>query len=74
MQTMPENDQWEKLDTILDEAIVSCYFALTTISNVGYGDFKGITKTERIYLIIFMIFGVAFFSVIMDSFINIITS
>lgn len=54
--------------------IVSCYFALTTLSTVGYGDYYPISNGERIYSILIMLAGVAFFSYIMGSFIAIISN
>jgi hypothetical protein len=54
--------------------IVSCYFALTTLSTVGYGDYYPISNLERIIAIFIMLCGVAFFSYIMGSFIAIISN
>lgn len=54
------------------QLIVSCYFALTTLSTVGYGDMFPISSTERITMVIVMLSGVAFFSYIMSNFIEII--
>lgn len=54
--------------------IVSCYYALATLSTVGYGDYHPISDTERIVAVIIMLGGVAFFSYIMGNFIDIITS
>ena len=54
--------------------IVSCYFALTTLSTVGYGDYHPISNLERILAVIIMLGGVAFFSYIMGNFIEIITN
>jgi len=54
--------------------IVSCYFALTTLSTVGYGDYYPVSNLERILACIIMLLGVAFFSFIMGNFIEIITN
>ena len=56
------------------KVIVSCYFALTTLSTVGYGDYYPISNLERIIAIFIMLCGVAFFSYIMGSFIAIISN
>lgn len=48
--------------------IICCYFALTTLSTVGYGDLTPITNFEKICGIIIMILGIAFFSYIMGNF------
>jgi len=58
---------WRKL-------IVSCYYTLTTLATVGYGDFYPISDLERILALILMLCGVAFFSYIMGSFIEIISN
>ena len=54
--------------------IVSCYFTLTTLSTVGYGDFYPQSTLERIVGIIVLLLGVAFFSYTMGTFIEIITN
>ena len=54
--------------------IISCYFALTTLSTVGYGDFHPVSNVERILAVLIMLCGVAFFSYIMGSFIEIISN
>ena len=54
--------------------IISCYFALTTLSTVGYGDFSPVSNIERTVTIIIMLAGVAFFSFIMTNFIEILSN
>ena len=54
--------------------IISCYYALTTLSTVGYGDYYPISNNERLIAIIIMIGGVAFFSYTMGNFIEIISN
>lgn len=54
--------------------MTSCYFSITTLSTVGYGDLYPISSAEQIVGIIIMLGGVAFFSFIMGSFIEIIES
>lgn len=58
---------WERLT-------LSCYFSLTMLSTVGFGDFYPINTREMIYCIFTMLMGVAFFSYIMQSGIDIMTS
>ena len=48
------------------------YFALTTLSTVGYGDLYPISQREMMLGMFFMFFGIVFFSQIMGSFIEII--
>lgn len=57
-----------------DKLIICCYFSLTTLSTVGYGDYYPISDTEIITAIFYMICGVAFFSYIMGSFIEILSN
>ena len=45
-----------------------CYYALTTLSTVGYGDLSPETNLEKIVGILIMILGIAFFSYIMGNF------
>lgn len=56
----------------MHQLIVSCYYALTTLSTVGYGDYYPISNAERIMAVIIMLCGVAFFSYIMGNFIEIL--
>ena len=56
------------------QLIVSCYYALTTLSTVGYGDYFPISSLERIIAVIIMLGGVAFFSYIIGNFIEIISN
>lgn len=59
---------------IIGKLTVSCYFALTTLSTVGYGDFYPVSNLERIICVCIMLGGVAFFSYIMGNFIEIISN
>jgi hypothetical protein len=56
----------------LRQTIIVCYFALTTLSTVGYGDYFPITKIEKVMGMVFMLIGIVFFSKIMNSFIQIV--
>ena len=65
------------IDKIKDpstQMIISCYFALTTLSTVGYGDLYPISTREMIAGIFVMLLGIVFFSHIMGSFIEIISN
>lgn len=50
------------------------YFALTTLSTVGYGDYYPKSKIEMILTSVIMLSGVAFFSYIMSNFIEIVSN
>jgi hypothetical protein len=56
----------------VDKMISSCYFSITTLSTVGYGDLYPRSEYEMLIVIIIMLGGVAYFSYIMGNFINII--
>jgi len=45
------------------------YYAFTTLSTVGFGDYHPKSNTERIFIAFFMLLGVAVFSYIMGNFI-----
>lgn len=57
-----------------DRLMATCYYAMTTLTTSGYGDFLPRTSNEMILCSVIMLAGVAFFSYIMSSFINIISS
>lgn len=57
---------------VATQVIIMLYFALTTLSTVGYGDLYPISQREMMLGMFFMFFGIVFFSQIMGSFIEII--
>ena len=50
------------------------YYALTTLSTVGYGDYYPVSVAEKIFGSIIQIFGVTFFSILMNGFIEVVQS
>lgn len=54
------NDLTDKTDVY--NLILICYFALTTLSTVGYGDFSPISISEKLITIVIQLAGVAVFS------------
>ena len=79
------NEMGETINTFINEfgledeapskqLVISCYYALTTLSTVGYGDYFPISNSERFFAVIIMLGGVAFFSYIMGNFIEIISN
>lgn len=58
---------WERL-------VVCCYFVLTTLSTVGYGDLTPQSDVERVFSLFLMLIGAGFFSIVLSSFIDIITN
>ncbi len=55
-----------------DRFITSSYYIITTLAVIGYGDLFPRSNIEKIFTILIMVLGVAFFSVIMGSFIQIV--
>lgn len=71
LQTTPgEKDKY----TNMQKLVIICYYAITTLSTVGYGDLFPISNYEKIIGIIYMFGGVGFFSWIMGNFIEIISN
>lgn len=54
------------------KAIIVMYYAFTSLSTVGFGDFSPRSDFERILCAIILLFGVAIFSYIMGNFIGIL--
>ena len=50
------------------QALVALYFAFTTLSTVGFGDFHPRSNVERIIGAALMVFGVAILSIIITQF------
>ena len=51
---------------------MACYFILTTLSTVGYGDITPRINYEYLFTLAILLCGVALFSYIMQSFIVIV--
>lgn len=47
--------------------MVAIYFAFTTLSTVGFGDFHPKTDFERVFCVFMLIIGLNIFSVFVDS-------
>ena len=61
--------------TTRKEKLVTCmYYSLTTLSTVGYGDSSPVSIMEKILGSIIQIFGVTFFSILMNKFQDIVVS
>ena len=56
-----------------EKIIRSFYFSLTTLSTVGLGDFYPKSDWERMFGAMFILFGVALFSIIISEFLDMIS-
>lgn len=66
---------WKEEDDIeFYDFITVTYFSITTLSTVGFGDAVAKTNIEKIVAMFIMFGGVGFFSFIMGSFIEVISS
>jgi hyperpolarization activated cyclic nucleotide-gated potassium channel 1 len=63
--------QDEEISTLY---VVSFYWAFTTLTTVGYGDVHATTSLERIISVLWMMFGVCFFSFTIGSLTSMITN
>lgn len=52
-------------DTGIDKLVKVWYFAITTLSTIGYGDFHPVSIMERVVALAILLFGVSVFSFIM---------
>jgi hypothetical protein len=52
---------------VVDVYILCFYFAMTTLTTVGYGDVGPLNSIERVFVSILQIFGVVIFSTIMNQ-------
>ena len=60
--------------TRLRQYLVGLYWAITTISTVGYGDFVPVTDKERAYAILAMFIGSGFYGYVVAQAANIISN
>ena len=58
--------------TVYENVVIVIYWAFTSLSTVGFGDFAPISDTERVIGAFILLLGVAIFSYIMGNFIEII--
>jgi hypothetical protein len=55
-----------------EQWITALYFSFTSLSTVGFGDFSPRSDSERLLCSFLLLFGVAVFSYILGTFIEII--
>ena len=56
-----------------EREVTILYFAVTSLSTVGFGDYYPITDEERILISFILLFGVMIFSYIMNQLTNVLT-
>ena len=54
--------------TTVEQLLICCYFTLTTLTTVGFGDYVAQNSYEEVFGIVIMLLGVAVFSYVMSSF------
>ena len=64
---LPEMPTLEKLTLLV-------YYASTSLSTVGFGDFSPVSDSGRIVTVIILLFGVMIFSYLVGEFVNISNS
>ena len=73
--TRPTNEEHLGEPTTASMRLFTCmYYSLTTLSTVGYGDYSPSSIMEKIFGSIIQIFGVTFFSILMNKFQDIVVS
>jgi hypothetical protein len=55
-------------------SLTATYFALTTLSTIGLGDYHPIANSERILMVLIFLIGVSIFSYLLGIFIEILYS
>jgi len=65
-------DPDNKYTSNMDILIRCWYFAITTLSTIGYGDYHPVSSYERMLAVPILMIGVAVFSFIMGQFIEIL--
>ena len=50
------------------DCLMMMYFAFTTLSTIGFGDFHPRSDSERLVVALIFLFGVAIFSYVMGNF------
>ena len=57
-----------------ENVVIMIYFAFTSLSTVGFGDFYPVGDFERLFTSMILLAGVATFSYIMDNFMQVVNS
>ena len=57
-----------------EKGLIMIYYAFTSLSTVGFGDYVPRSDSERLFISMVLLFGVLTFSYVMGNFIQIIDS
>ena len=57
----------------MSRVVILVYFAFTSLSTVGFGDYYPVSDAERLFGAFILLFGVAIFSYVMGMFIEILS-
>jgi len=60
--------------TTYHKMVLLIYYASTSLSTVGFGDYYPVSNPERLFTVFILLFGVMIFSYIMGEFIEILNS
>ena len=60
--------------SVQEQYINALYWAMTTLATVGYGDIVPVSSTEKVVAMVWMLFGVGFFSFAVSYLTNVINS
>ena len=52
--------------------LIATYYAFTSLSTIGFGDYHPKSNSERVLIAFILLFGVAIFSYILGNFIDIL--